>query len=83
MSTRVSFLKKKRVVSVDKGPVSYEKRASEDCVKDACSVSLLSPQPLYWAIQAGLLTPLTFARHHLNPLAAFTSGAYFLRKGRR
>jgi len=28
----------------------------------------------YWAIQAGLLTPLTFARHHLSPLAAFTSG---------
>ena len=32
----------------------------------------------YWAIQAGLLTPLTFARHRLSPLAAFTSGAYFL-----
>ena len=25
----------------------------------------------YWAIQAGLLTPLTFARHRLSPLAAF------------
>ena len=25
-----------------------------------------------------LLTPLTFARHRLIPLAAFTSGAYFL-----
>ena len=36
---------------------------------------------LYWAIQAGLLTPLTFARHRLSPLAAFTSGAYFLHKG--
>ena len=35
---------------------------------------------LYWAIQAGLLTPLTFARHRLSPLAAFTSGAYFLHK---
>ena len=32
----------------------------------------------YWAVQAGLLTPLTFARHCLIPLAAFTSGAYFL-----
>ena len=31
----------------------------------------------YWAIQVGLLTPLTFARHRLSPLAAFTSGAYF------
>ena len=28
---------------------------------------------MYWAIQAGLLTPLTFARHRLSPLAAFTS----------
>ena len=37
----------------------------------------------YWAIQAGLLTPLTFARHRLSPLAAFTSGAYILRNGRR
>ena len=27
----------------------------------------------YWAIQAGLLTPLTFARHRLSPLVAFTS----------
>ena len=36
-----------------------------------------------WAIQAGLLTPLTFARHRLSPLAAFTSCAYFLRNGRR
>ena len=32
----------------------------------------------YWAIQTGLLTPLTFARHRLSPLATFTSGAYFL-----
>ena len=36
-----------------------------------------------WAIQAGLLTPLTFARHRLSPLAAFTSSAYFLHNGRR
>ena len=27
----------------------------------------------YWAVKAGLLTPLTFARHSLSPLAAFTS----------
>ena len=38
---------------------------------------------IYWAIQAGLLTPLTFARHRLSPLAAFTSGAYFLHNWRR
>ena len=37
----------------------------------------------YWAIQAGLLTPLTFARHRLSPLAAFTSSAYFLLTGRQ
>ena len=39
--------------------------------------------PVYWAIQAGLLTPLPFARHRLSPLAAFTSGVYFLHNGRR
>ena len=38
---------------------------------------------VYWAIQVGLLSPLTFARHRLSPLAAFTSGAYFLHNGRR
>ena len=27
---------------------------------------------IYWAVQAGLLTPLIFARHHLSPLVAFT-----------
>ena len=32
----------------------------------------------YWAVQAALLTPLTFAQHCLSPLAAFTSSAYFL-----
>ena len=37
----------------------------------------------HWAVQAGLLTPLTFARHRLSPLAAFTSGAYFLHSERR
>ena len=34
------------------------------------------------AIQAGLLTPVTFARHRLSPLAAFTSSVYFLHSGR-
>ena len=38
---------------------------------------------VYWAIQVGLLTPLTFARHRLSPLAALTSGVYFLHNGRR
>ena len=36
-----------------------------------------------WAVQAGLLIPLTFAQHRLSPLAAFTSSAYFLHSGRR
>ena len=36
---------------------------------------------MYWAIQAGLLTPLTFAWHRSSSLAAFTSGAYFLHNG--
>ena len=31
---------------------------------------LISKLAAYWAIQAGLLTPLTFARHRLSPLAA-------------
>ena len=39
--------------------------------------------PVYWVIQAGLLTPLTFAQHRLSPLDAFTSGVYFLHNGRR
>ena len=33
-----------------------------------------------WAVQARLLTPLTFARHRLSPLAAFTSDAYFFQR---
>ena len=31
----------------------------------------------YWAIQAGLLPPLTSSWHRLSPLVVFTSGAYF------
>ena len=37
----------------------------------------------YWVVQAGLLTPLTFAWHRLSPLAAFTSCAYFHHNERR
>ena len=36
----------------------------------------------YWAIQAGLLPPLTSSWHRLSPLVVFTSGAYFLHNGR-
>ena len=40
-------------------------------------ITVASKASTYWAIRAGLLTPLTFAPHRLSPLAAFTSGAYF------
>ena len=32
-------------------------------------------------VYAELLTPLTFTRHRLSPLAAFTSGAFFTMEG--
>ena len=35
----------------------------------------------YWAILAGLLTPLTFARHRLSPLAAFPVRTFFTLEG--
>ena len=41
------------------------------------------PMMLYWAVQVGLLTPLTFVQRHLSPLAAFTSDVYFLHNGRQ
>ena len=44
-------------------------------------IKCVDPLTYYWAVQAGLLTPLTFARHCLSPLAAFTSGVYFLNNG--
>ena len=37
----------------------------------------------YWTIQAGLLTPLIFARNLLSHLSVFTFGAYFFHSGRR
>ena len=49
-------------------------KKKEDCIR--CTDA-------YLAIQAGLLTPLTFARHRLSPLAAFTSCAYFHHNGGR
>ena len=38
---------------------------------------------LSWAVQSGLLTPLTFTQHRLSPSAAFTSGVSFLHNGKR
>ena len=52
-------------------------------LKNSNSKTYLTASPCYWVIQAGLLTPLTFTRHRLSSLAAFTSGAYFLHNGRR
>ena len=33
---------------------------------------------MYWVVQAGLLTPLIFARHRLSPLAALLPVRTFL-----
>ena len=46
-------------------------------------VMLVKEQQCYWAVQAGLLTPLTFTLYCLSPLAAFTSGVCFLYNGRQ
>ena len=58
---------------------------TEHCIPHIWHWFLTSPKGFYtyWAIQAGLLTPLTFAQHHLSPLAAFTSGSYFHHNGMR
>ena len=45
------------------------------------TISQQSASP-YLVIQVGLLTPSTFTWHCLSPLAAFTSGAYFLHNER-
>ena len=50
--------------------------------KKGHSCVINSREPV-WAVQAGLLTPLTFTRHRLRPLADFTSGAYFLHNGKQ
>ena len=56
-----------------KDPDIYNKRGNED--KGGCCK--------YGTVQGSLLTPLTLAQHRLSPLAAFTSGTYFLHNGRR
>ena len=74
----------------------YQQKLTENCCIFCCIsrslqktvVSFVAsteavPLLVYWTIQAGLLTPLTFARRRLSPFAAFTSGAYFLHNGRR
>ena len=46
--------------------------------REGLSLSVFSVK-VAWTLlgdSAGLLTPLTFARNRLSPLAAFTSGAY-------
>ena len=54
------------------GDAQYDKTLEDNVMEQA-----------YWAVQAGLLTPLTFARPRVSPLAAFASNAYFLHNGRR
>ena len=56
------------------GPLSRFAGAAPGTEGGPCT-PLLGP---YWAAQVGLLTPLTFARHRLSPLAAFTSGCGLL-----
>ena len=51
-------------------PCTFQTFVFRYCTRQAFALAL------YWAIQAGLLTPGNFARHRLSPLAAFTSGAY-------
>ena len=46
-------------------------------------VQVGSLPPLTFAQHCLSLPPLTFAQHRLSPLAAFTSGVYFLYNGRR
>ena len=60
-------------------PITWTNKIINNSSWILCSLICFS----YWAIQAGLLTPLTFARHRLSPLAAFTPGAYFLHTGRQ
>ena len=62
--------------------VSFVNRRSSE-IQGTALGKCLQAWPVYWAIQAGLLTPLTFALHCLSPLAAFTSGSYFLHNRRR
>ena len=56
----------------------YEKA---DRASSATDMARGSASATVWEIQAGLLTPLNFARHRLSPLADFTSGAPFLHNG--
>ena len=58
-------------------------RHSTAQVQSSYSIFDTSYSIIYWEVQAGLLTPLTFAQHRFSPLAAFTSSAYFLHNGMR
>ena len=70
-------------VTVHKGYILYTRQnfTGSQCSLFNSSV-MWSCLHFYWAVQVGLLTPLIFARHHLSPLAAFTSSVYFLHNGR-
>ena len=54
----------------------YDFRTKQNHPSGGCSFNIQATRVsfvYYWAIQTGLLTLLTFARHRLSPLAAFTS----------
>ena len=76
------FRRKRRAEAVsNRGPSTYQPNAL--LLGQTGSQGYQLVLGVYWAIQAGLLTSLTFARHRLSPLSAFTSGAYFLHNGMR
>ena len=89
--SNVSLILRGKVTRQCPQTITFEKKKGEpkwDRTEVFLLTSLSNALPLsqtgshlYWAIQAGLLTPLTFARHRLSPLAAFTSGSYFLHEG--
>ena len=58
---------------------------SVPCLTMLCLTVLCLTGPCLLGDSGGVVTVLllTFARHRLSPLAAFTSGAYFLHSGRQ
>ena len=83
---KLSQPERQEMTKVELPTACRRRRKTESLLSDQSRklrCGLLAAWACYWAIQAGLLTPLTFARHRLSPLAAFTSGTYFLHNGRR
>ena len=66
-----------------KSQISHRRQSWWDATAKEGASTIRQDSATYWAVQAGLLTPLTFVWRRLSPLAAFTSSAYFLRNGRQ